>query len=863
MVLTKSTILQEVLTANKIKGIIMLKNTAYTLFLPLIFLLSACGSGGDSVAPPETTYYNISGDVSGLIDSNLTIALNNKESLTLIKDGNFKFTTELENTLPYDVTIVTQPAAQSCEINNASGKIDAADINNIIITCNSTVLPKYGISGSLSGLTSSSLSLMLNEKESLILTKDGNFKFTTELENTLPYDVTIVTQPEGHHCEINNASGKIDAVDISNITLSCFALTYKVSGQLTGLDTATDLKIAMNDNEVLTLTADGTFTFSKLSHGTDYSVIVERGPARQECLINNDSGKALADVTNISVNCTADESAELFDITRLHKIKLTMTATEWQSFYNDTNRANYKNRDAMGTENIWNLWTHSEVYRSVNFKYINRDGSSVKFDNVGFKMRGNTSRQWPISGNSPNTKPKRFHFSLKFDEKFDEDESVYDAIFSGGLFERSQNVPEHLENDDRKFMGIDKLNFKFNKDDPTYAREMLAHDILNRVGVPTSRMVYASVELTITGDASEVDGYIISGSLPQTHNMGVFLLEEAIDKNFLKRYFKDNEIMFKVGSGDLASSEDTNTDCIAYESATTNNDPTSFINPDFCKIGIEKSDPENREEWLGTANYNDPTFDELNINKDNGVNDTQFAPYRPTYDLKTKKKSIVDARSDLQKFMTFVQSSPTAEQLATQFDVDGFIQAQAADIAMGAVDHYTRVANNYYLYYFPETEKWVYLTYDYDFVFNDFHHDSWGKNIPFENIVDSYAFSATGKTAWDESVINGVNPILWQIIFSEQSNKQKLYAHLESILDNELDWEKSVAPLLNSRDEMINSAINATTAGLPDGGCTAYNPLAIDAPEGDEKCYEEDMSIKVFIEKRQQALRAEISSARQ
>ncbi len=50
-------------------------------------------------------------------------------------------------------------------------------------------------------------------------------------------------------------------------------------------------------------------------------------------------------------------------------------------------------------------------------------------------------------------------------------------------------------------------------------------------------------------------------------------------------------------------------------------------------------------------------------------------------------------------FINFVQTNPSSEMLAEQFDVQGFIKAQAADIAMGAPDHYARVANNFYLYF--------------------------------------------------------------------------------------------------------------------------------------------------------------------
>ena len=47
-----------------------------------------------------------------------------------------------------------------------------------------------------------------------------------------------------------------------------------------------------------------------------------------------------------------------------------------------------------------------------------------KFEKVGFKMKGNTSRQWPEywydeGGDNWTAKPKRFSFGIKFDEEAD------------------------------------------------------------------------------------------------------------------------------------------------------------------------------------------------------------------------------------------------------------------------------------------------------------------------------------------------------------------------------------------------------------------------------------------------------------
>ena len=114
--------------------------------------------------------------------------------------------------------------------------------------------------------------------------------------------------------------------------------------------------------------------------------------------------------------------------------------------------------------------------------------------------------------------------------------------------------------------------------------------------------------------------------------MGVFQMVEQVDKPFLKRFFGKNGFLFKIGGGDLAGSEEINPICVFYEESD------KYIDKDFCQIGVEKSDPESREEWLGSANYLNPSFVNSDIN--DGGEESQFKPYKPNYDLKSKKKSI-------------------------------------------------------------------------------------------------------------------------------------------------------------------------------------------------------------------------------
>ena len=625
-----------------------------------------------------------------------------------------------------------------------------------------------------------------------------------------------------------------------------------------------DNEECLDSEEIITIDSNGVHLYKDgIETGFSFEVKVDRDPARQECSLDLSEGVIEAKDIVIKADCQQDESADLFSLDTMHKIRLTMSIDEWQRFVLDTERANYKTGDANGNVTEWNTWSHSEVYRQVDFEYLDASGNVIEdLNNVGFKMKGNTSRQWPEEYNDSDgnwgPRPQRFSFSLKFDEKFDEDEGVYSCIDNSGFPAAVEGHPcwsrvgkdlaEVPENDDREFMGLEKIFFRYNRDDPSYQRELLAHDILNSYGIPLSRVAHANIELVINGD-----GDYFGKTLPITYNMGVFQMVEQVDKPFLKRFFGKNGFLFKIGGGDLAGSEEINPLCVFYEESD------KYIDRDFCQIGVEKSDPESREEWLGSANYLNPSFVNSDIN--DGGEESQFKPYKPNYDLKSKKKSIDEGRMLLQDFIRFVQTNPSASSLSDQFDVDGFIKAQAAEIVIGAVDHYVRVANNYYLYFNPLTEKWIYMPNDFDFTFRDHHPLAWGTPewaAAFRDITSTFAFPANNKVDWASRELGDVSPVLWQIVFSDDSNKDLLYEHVRFIIDNYLQWSE-VSQALYSRNNLVRDTINQTEAALP-GGCeVTYNPQAIDAIDSSNLCDDKDISISKFIELRIKALDEELS----
>ena len=617
----------------------------------------------------------------------------------------------------------------------------------------------------------------------------------------------------------------------------------------------------MQSEELLTIDKNGFFSFQAgIKAGNRFGLDIDRNPGRQECSLSVNEGIMNHKDETINLTCQPDSSEPLFSKDILHKIRLTMTVNEWNAFVLDISRSSYD----IDTFKERGYRMSSQVYRQVNFEYLDADGATLyNLDKVGFKMKGSTSRQFPEyyyenSYGEENVKPKRFSFGLKFDEEFDEDEAVYSCIDSYGFpaevsnppcnMRKGNNLDEESKNDGRKFMGLEKLIFRYNRDDPSYQRELLAHDILNSIGIPAARVAHAEVILSLIGDDT-----FNGKSLPQSFSLGVFQMAEPIDKPFLKRFFGKNGFLFKNGyHAYLTESSESLSGCHKYEESYT------YVDDNFCRIGVEKSDPDSREEWLGSEYYMHPDFVNSDINRSS--NFSQFKPYEPRYALKSKKKKISEGRILLSDFINFIQTMPSSSQLEKHFDVQGFIKAQAAEIVMGAADHYTKVGNNYYLYLNPLTNIWTYIPTDFDIVFID--NLGYGPEI-YQDLASLSALPTSGMVDWASlTMLPQANPILWKIIFSEESNKQELYNQIKFILDLYVDWV-IIEPKLILRNELVKDAINQTDAGIPVGCRYIYNSNSIDSDDNGHFCHDKDITIKHFIELRREALYQELANLKE
>ncbi|HEY9127666.1 MAG TPA: hypothetical protein VIM62_11100 [Acidobacteriaceae bacterium] len=265
--------------------------------------MTGCGGSGKSAQTASTTY-TIGGTVSGVTGSGLVLQNNGANNLTVAANAtSFAFPTPIASGGVYSVTILTQPAGESCIVSNGAGK-PSANVSNVSVTC----AQQYTIGGTIQGLTGPGLVLQNNSGDNLGVDADStSFTFPTPLVSGSAYSITILTQPAGEQCAISNGSGKASAT-VTNVSILCSQL-YGISGSVAGLHRA-GLVIEDNGGDQLTVPADATsFTFATpLALDSTYNITILAQPQAESCSISNGAGTVSAAVINAGIVCTGEWS---------------------------------------------------------------------------------------------------------------------------------------------------------------------------------------------------------------------------------------------------------------------------------------------------------------------------------------------------------------------------------------------------------------------------------------------------------------------------------------------------------------------------------------------------------------------------
>jgi len=175
-------------------------------------LLVGCGGASGNAS--------IGGTVNNLMaGSSVTLQNNNADNLTISQNQGFTFPTSVASGGSYNVTVLTQPAGETCAVANGAGTVDSQgdDVTNVAVSCSLS----SSVGGTVSGLAvGSSVGLTSNGLQ-LGIASNGLFAFPGLLPAGTAYDVTVSYQPTGQTCSIANGSGVVTAGVMASVAVTC------------------------------------------------------------------------------------------------------------------------------------------------------------------------------------------------------------------------------------------------------------------------------------------------------------------------------------------------------------------------------------------------------------------------------------------------------------------------------------------------------------------------------------------------------------------------------------------------------------------------------------------------------------------
>jgi uncharacterized repeat protein (TIGR03803 family) len=177
-------------------------------------------------------------------------------------------------------------------------------------------IPAYNftLSGNISGLQGSAITLLLNGAGSQSFNANGAFTFSTTVTSGANYVVSVGSQPAGQTCSLTNASGSSVKSNVTNVTVTCAVNGFMVGGTVSGLAPDEQVSLLINGGNKTVVTANTTFTFSGLvAMSSSYAVTIGVDPLAQTCTLTHASAPQItANVTNVGVNCATSTLATLY-----------------------------------------------------------------------------------------------------------------------------------------------------------------------------------------------------------------------------------------------------------------------------------------------------------------------------------------------------------------------------------------------------------------------------------------------------------------------------------------------------------------------------------------------------------------------
>jgi serine/threonine-protein kinase len=258
-----------------------------------------------------TNGYPVGGTVTGLAGGGLVLQNNVGDDLPVAADGSFRFPQPVASGAAYEVTVKAQPTtpAQICSVSRHGGIVTDSAVADVMVVC---ATRSFTVSGMVSGLAGTGLTLQNAGADPLAIAADGAFTFPLPVASGGTYEVGVKAQPTqpAQTCTVNNGTGPVSDNNIASVTVTCATHTHAVGGTVSGLMANASIVLRNNGTEDLLVKANGVFSFpTPVADGAGYAVDVHTQPSMwQTCALSKASGTATAAVSDVAVVCTVPKA---------------------------------------------------------------------------------------------------------------------------------------------------------------------------------------------------------------------------------------------------------------------------------------------------------------------------------------------------------------------------------------------------------------------------------------------------------------------------------------------------------------------------------------------------------------------------
>jgi len=168
------------------------------------------------------TAVDVGGSITGLNGPGLQLANGGSVISPDPAAVTFVFPNQVEIRAPYSISVVAQPARQTCSVVNGAGTAGAAPVTVVNVVC---VQNSYALGGRVAGLIGSNLILTNGSDRLTVASGDagGNARFTfpTPVADGAAYGVAVLAQPTNQTCTVANGTAVMGSTAVDSVQVNC------------------------------------------------------------------------------------------------------------------------------------------------------------------------------------------------------------------------------------------------------------------------------------------------------------------------------------------------------------------------------------------------------------------------------------------------------------------------------------------------------------------------------------------------------------------------------------------------------------------------------------------------------------------